>query len=129
MKKFLYGLLFFIIGLGFFILSWISILLFNLLFVYIIVIDILLLFFALYLYNLLRKKYTEKYQRVMLYIFLCILPLVLNLIITSISWYTACFVPNKMDFEDTVGYLIWCFLCLKSFLFSLIFCICYKKKV
>lgn len=118
MKKLLYGLLFFIIGIGYFLLSWISWLAAVLIAFFIVILDILLIYLGYKLYRKMRTTFTENYQQKMIVIFVLLMPLVLNLAINCLI-VSSCILYSWSDKDSMIQPYFVAGICLKALLFSI----------
>ena len=120
MKKVLYGFLFFLIGIGYFLLSWASWLMIWVQPLFILPLDILLVFFTCKLYIILNSRYIEVYQETLLLIFVLLMPVIFNLATLCISIYFYLFDTKSIEFEDSVAGILFAFLSFKGLIFSTI---------
>ncbi len=118
MKKVLYGLLFFVIGIGYFLLSWVSWVAAALIAFFIVILDILLIYLGYKLYRKMRTRCTENYQQKMIFIFVLLMPLVLNLAINC--WIvSSCILDGWSDQDSDIQPFAVAGICLKALIFSI----------
>lgn len=117
MKKVLYGFLFFFIGIGYFLLSWASWLAAALIAIFIVILDILLIYLGYKLYRKMRNRFAENYQQKMIFIFTLLMPLVLNLAINCFIVST-CISDGWSDQDSMIQPFVVAGICLKSLIFS-----------
>ena len=118
MKKVLYGFLFFLIGIGYFLLSWASLLLVEFIYIFIVVLDIFLVYLADKIYCKIKMKFKEHYQHKMIFIFILLMPLLAGIVINFLNIYTVFFSKNLKETDDIIGFFIYSIICIKSVIFS-----------
>ncbi len=119
MKKVLYGLLFFLIGIGYFLLSWASWVAATLIAFFIVILDILLIYLGYKLYRKMRTRFIENYQQKMIFIFVLLMPLVLNLAINC-SIVSTCIIDGWSNQDSMIQPFAVAGICLKALIFSIV---------
>lgn len=118
MKKVLYGMLFFLIGIGYFLLSWASWLVAGIIIFFILVLDIFLIHLGYMLYRKMRTRFAENYQQKMIFIFVLLMPLVLNLAINC--WIvSSCIYDGWSNQDSMIQPFAVAGICFKELIFSI----------
>ena len=125
MKKVLYGFLFFLIGIGYFLLSWVSCTMIWVQPLLIIPIDIFLIFLAYKTYFKLDAKFKEEYQKVLLLLLILLMPVLINISVVCIGIYFNLYDTSSNKLEDSVlGILLSAFGFKSLILSSILLFIC-----